>query len=481
MSTSHSVSLLIVEDDPDFRETCARWMTRKGHSVASAANGSEALELCDRRTFDVAIVDMNMPGLTGLEVLERMKTAQIETEVIILTGQGTIESAVNAMKLGACDYLTKPFPMDELEQRCLMAWDRSRLQRENRQLRAIIERSQPPVKIIGESPRMREVFRLIERVAPTDKPVLVQGESGTGKELVARALQQRSHRSARPFVTINCAALPEQLVESELFGHRKGAFTGANEDRAGLFEVADGGTLFIDEIGELPGSLQPKLLRALEDGSIRRVGSHRERRVDVRLIAATNRNLIEEVAAGRFREDLYYRINVMSLELPPLRKRDGDISLLTRVFLGRDWTITDEALRAIESYHWPGNVRQLKNAVDRAQILANNNQITIDDLPLEVSEQAEHLLIAGTTAQPIISTAHPTQRPTIYPAVENPPLAATVSTSPRLEDLEKAHIVDILRQQNGNKARAARVLGIHRRKLYRLLERHGIHDDRPAV
>lgn len=481
MSTSHSVSLLIVEDDPDFRETCARWMTRKGHSVASAANGSEALELCERRTFDVAIVDMNMPGLTGLEVLERMKTAQIETEVIILTGQGTIESAVNAMKLGACDYLTKPFPMDELEQRCLMAWDRSRLQRENRQLRAIIERSQPPVKIIGESPRMREVFRLIERVAPTDKPVLVQGESGTGKELVARALQQRSHRSARPFVTINCAALPEQLVESELFGHRKGAFTGANEDRAGLFEVADGGTLFIDEIGELPGSLQPKLLRALEDGSIRRVGSHRERRVDVRLIAATNRNLSEEVTAGRFREDLYYRINVMSLELPPLRKRDGDISLLTRVFLGRDWTITDEALRAIESYHWPGNVRQLKNAVDRAQILANNNQITIDDLPLEVSEQAEHLLIAGTTVQPIISTAHPTQRPTIYPSVENPPLAAAVSTSPRLEDLEKAHIVDILRQQNGNKARAARVLGIHRRKLYRLLERHGIHDDRPAV
>jgi DNA-binding NtrC family response regulator len=472
---------LIVEDDPDFRETCARWMTRKGHSVASAANGSEALELCDRRTFDVAIVDMNMPGLTGLEVLERMKTAQIETEVIILTGQGTIESAVNAMKLGACDYLTKPFPMDELEQRCLMAWDRSRLQRENRQLRAIIERSQPAVKMIGESPRMREVFRLIERVAPTDKPVLVQGESGTGKELVARALQQRSHRSTRPFVTINCAALPEQLVESELFGHRKGAFTGANEDRAGLFEVADGGTLFIDEIGELPGSLQPKLLRALEDGSIRRVGSHRERRVDVRLIAATNRNLSEEVAAGRFREDLYYRINVMSLELPPLRKRDGDISLLTRVFLGRDWTISDEALRAIEAYHWPGNVRQLKNAVDRAQILANNNQITIDDLPLEVSEQSENLLMTGTTAQPVAVTAQLAQRTVSYPAAESPPLAAAVSTSPRLEDLEKAHIVDILRQQNGNKARAARVLGIHRRKLYRLLERHGIHDDRPAV
>jgi DNA-binding NtrC family response regulator len=195
---------------------------------------------------------MNMPGLTGLEVLDRMKVSQPETEVIILTGQGTIESAVNAMKLGACDYLTKPFPLDELEQRCLMAFERARLQRENRQLKAIIERAHSPVKIVGESARMREVFRLIERVAPTDKPVLIQGESGTGKELVARALQQQSHRANRPFVTINCAALPEQLVESELFGHRKGAFTGANEDRAGLFEVADGGTLFIDEIGELP-------------------------------------------------------------------------------------------------------------------------------------------------------------------------------------------------------------------------------------
>ncbi len=254
MSSPNSMNLLVVEDDPDFCETCTRWMTRKGHRVEAAANGHEALEIYDRKFFDVAIVDMNMPGLSGLELLERMKSTQIETEVIILTGQGTIESAVNAMKLGASDYLTKPFPLDELEQRCLMSWERARLNKENRQLRAIIERSQPTVRIIGDSIRMREVFRLIERVAPTDKPVLIQGESGTGKELVARALQQKSHRANRPFVTINCAALPEQLVERELFGHRKGAFTGANEDRAGLFEVADNRTLFIDEIGELPGA-----------------------------------------------------------------------------------------------------------------------------------------------------------------------------------------------------------------------------------
>lgn len=475
-------SLLIVEDDPDFRETCARWMARKGHSVATAAHGHEALELCDRRTFDVAVVDMNMPGLTGLEVLDRMKTAQSETEVIILTGQGTIESAVNAMKLGACDYLTKPFPMDELEQRCLMAWDRSRLQRENRQLRAILERSHSPVKIVGESARMKEVFRLIERVAPTDKPVLIQGESGTGKELVARALQQQSPRAGRPFVTINCAALPEQLVESELFGHRKGAFTGATEDRAGLFEVADGGTLFIDEIGELPGSLQPKLLRALEDGSIRRVGSHRERRVDVRLIAATNRHLADEVAAGRFREDLYYRINVMSLELPALRKRDGDTRLLVRGFLAAGWGITDEALAAIEHYHWPGNVRQLRNAIDRAQILAEGQLITLDDLPAEVRAPHESQVVgqqnaAGPAGAGVGVLREAGQdRGSVPGAVAN----GIQGTQPfRLDDLEKAHVVEILRQQNGNKARAARVLGIHRRKLYRLLERHGLHEERP--
>ncbi|MEJ7593120.1 MAG: sigma-54 dependent transcriptional regulator [Planctomycetaceae bacterium] len=467
MSSPNAMNLLVVEDDPDFRETCTRWMTRKGHRVEAAANGHEALEVCDRKVFDVAIVDMNMPGLSGLELLERMKSTQIETEVIILTGQGTIESAVNAMKLGASDYLTKPFPLDELEQRCMMSWERARLNKENRQLRAIIERSQPAVRIIGDSFRMREVFRLIERVAPTDKPVLIQGESGTGKELVARALQQKSHRANRPFVTINCAALPEQLVESELFGHRKGAFTGANEDRAGLFEVADNGTLFIDEIGELPGALQPKLLRALEDGSIRRVGSHRERKVDVRVIAATNRTLVDEVAAGRFREDLYYRINVMSLELPPLRKRESDVPLLIQSMLGKGWSITDEAQRAMELYQWPGNVRQLKNAIERAQILANDHQITIDDLPTEVVDPVEGLPNHPVSSN--TSNSHPAGSPAIN--------GIHTADSPRLDDLEKTHIVTILHQQNGNKARTARILGIHRRKLYRLLERYGIKEE----
>ncbi|MCA9085314.1 MAG: sigma-54-dependent Fis family transcriptional regulator [Planctomycetaceae bacterium] len=455
--TMAPINMLIVEDDDDFRQTLVRWMTRKGHNVAEAANGHEALEICDRQHFQVAIVDMNMPGMTGIELLDRLKESQSDTEVLILTGQGTIESAVNAMKIGACDYLTKPFPLDELEQRCRMAFERGRMAKENRQLKAIIRRTQPSVAIIGNSSRMKDVFRLIDRVAPTDKPVLIQGESGTGKELVARALQNKSQRSNGPFVTINCAALPENLVESELFGHRKGAFTGANEDRPGLFEVADGGTLFIDEIGELPGALQPKLLRALEDGSIRRVGSHRERKVNVRLIAATNRNLAEEVAAGRFREDLYYRINVMSLELPPLRKREGDVSLLIDHMLGKEWSIAPDARTALEQYQWPGNVRQLRNAIERAQILANDHRITMDDLPSEVVDPH----------------TDDTSRTGTAPAA----VTAIATDSPRLQDLERAHIVEILKREHGNKARAARILGIHRRKLYRLLERYNITED----
>ncbi|MFG0333802.1 MAG: sigma-54-dependent transcriptional regulator [Maioricimonas sp. JB049] len=240
------MDLLIVEDDRDFRETAAQWMTRKGHHVEQADNAQEALNHCARRHFDVAIVDMNLPGLSGLELLQQIRDENIDTEVVILTGEATVENAVQAMKLGACDYLTKPFPLAEVEQRCRMAWERGRLQKEHRQLRALLERNRPASKIVGESAGMNELFRLIERVGPTDKAILIQGESGTGKELVARAIQRCSHRGDRPFVTVNCAALPEQLVESELFGHEKGAFTGATATKPGLFEVADGGTLIVE-------------------------------------------------------------------------------------------------------------------------------------------------------------------------------------------------------------------------------------------
>ncbi len=451
MSEQPPISLLLVEDEDDFRETTARWMSRKGHNVAEAPNAQEALALLDRQQFDVAVVDMNMPGISGVELLQRMKSQDFETEVIILTGQGTIESAVQAMKMGACDYLTKPFPLGDLEQRCQLAWERGRLNKENRQLKAVIRRSEPKAEMVGDSAPMKEVLRLVERVAPTDKAVLIQGESGTGKELVARAVQKNSKRADKPFVTINCAALPENLVESELFGHQKGAFTGATCDKQGLFEVADGGTLFIDELGELPLALQPKLLRVLEDGSLRRVGSHKERKVDVRIIAATNRDLAIDVKDGTFREDLYYRLNVMSLKLAPLRERGNDVNLLIDHRVGKDWEIEDDARSALLGYHWPGNVRQLVNVLDRATILADNNTITMDDLPPEIVDGPNEL-DDGTRAVPRIQ--HDTSR---------------------LDEIEKAHIVEILEREKGNKAKAARALGIHRRKLYRLLERYDLH------
>ncbi|MBX3440570.1 MAG: sigma-54-dependent Fis family transcriptional regulator [Planctomycetaceae bacterium] len=447
MPSGRPIDLLIVEDDDGFREMAAEWMRRKGHRVTEAANAQEALKHCDRMHYQVAIFDMNMPGISGLELLQRIRSEGVDTEVIILTGQATVENAVEAMKRGACDYLTKPFPLGELEHRCRLAHDRWRLKKENRQLKAVIQQSRPTTVMIGESAVMREVNRLIERVGPTDKAVLIQGESGTGKELVARAIQQASTRADKPLVTINCAALPEPLVESELFGHEKGAFTGAASAKTGLFEVADGGTLFIDEIGELPTALQPKLLRVLEDGSLRRVGSHQERRVDVRIIAATNRDLAQEVADGKFREDLYYRINVMSLILPPLRERGEDVNLLIRNFLGPEWEIEENALAALRTYRWPGNMRQLINALERATILADDHLITLDDLPREVADGGGQSLAAP---QHVGNT--------------------------RLDAIERAHIIDVLRQEKGNKARAARSLGIHRRKLYRLLDRFEIEE-----
>ncbi len=457
------MNLLLVEDEDEFRQLAAQWLTRKGHTVHQAANGQEALLELERRQFDVVVCDMNMPGISGLEVLQRMRAAESEVEVIILTGQATIENAVEAMKLGARDYQTKPFPLAELERRCRLVCEHGRLQRENRNLKTLIQREQRPPKIVGQSPVMQSVFRLIERVGRSNKAVLIQGESGTGKELVARALQAASPRADKPFVTINCAALPETLVESELFGHEKGSFTGAAATKTGLFEVADGGTLFIDEIGELPLALQPKLLRVLEDGSLRRIGSHQERKVDVRIIAATNREMEREVQAGRFREDLYYRINVFSLVLPPLRERKGDLPLLVESFLGEEWKVDPEAMAALEAYRWPGNIRQLMNALERAKILADSNVIVLDDLPREVVQAALH---PGQKENLIVEREEGEES-----AEGSKPAAQSGDT---LQERERQHVIDILRRERGNKAQAARVLGIHRRKLYRLFERLNI-------
>jgi len=440
------IDLLIVDDDIDFRGTLARRFLRRGFLVQEAANGEEALDLAERRQFSVAIVDMMMPGISGVELLGKLKASQTELEVIMLTGQGTIETAVQAMKLGAYDYLTKPFPLAELEVLIQKAYERHQLHKENKQLRAVMERRTPKHEMIGHSPAMQEVFRLIERAGPTDKAILIQGESGTGKELVARSLHHHSPRSEKPLVIINCAALPETLLESELFGHEKGSFTGAVNSKPGLFEVADGGTLFIDEIGEMAGSLQAKLLRVLEDGSLRRVGSLKERRVNVRLLAATNRNLADEVKAGRFREDLFYRINVMSLQLPPLRERSGDIPVLVTHFVGTNWEIDPDALAAFEHYDWPGNIRQLINAIERAKIMADGQRVRLVDLPPEICR--------GNSGENHVHTN---------------------TLSDNLADIERAHIIEVMQREGGNKARAARVLGVNRRSLYRLLDKYDIH------
>jgi transcriptional regulator with PAS, ATPase and Fis domain len=324
-----------------------------------------------------------------------------------------------------------------------------KLSKENLQLRTALARQDRVTPMVGDSQSMHAVLRLIERTAGTDKPILIQGESGTGKELVAKALHRSSKLADKPLVVINCAALPETLLESELFGHEKGAFTGAATSKPGLFEVADGGTLFIDEIGELAGGLQAKLLRVLEDGSMRRVGSVKERRVNVRLLAATNRDLAQEIAKGRFREDLYYRINVLTILLPPLRERRGDITQLVEHFAGRDWEWDKNFIHTLESYSWPGNVRQLRNAIERTKILAPDNVLLVENLPPE-----------------IVRSSHQVQQPVAISEAD-------------LETINRHHIIDTFQRYQGNKARTARALGISRRTLYRLLEKHAIDHEKP--
>ncbi len=439
------IDLLLVDDDHELRSDIARYLSGHGYRVQQCADGEEALAQAERRAFDVAVLDLAMPGMSGLEVLQRLKARGAECEVVMLTGEGTIEIAVEAMKLGAREFLSKPISLRELDRLVRKACETGQLQRENQQLKAVIKQQQQrSPSMIGESTAMQEVYRLIQRTGPANKPILIQGDSGTGKELVARALHEASPLADKPFVVINCAALPETLLESELFGHEKGAFTGAVGAKQGLFEVADGGTLFIDEIGELAGSLQAKLLRVLEDGSLRRIGSVKERRVRVRLIAATNRDMAKEVREGRFREDLFYRINVLTIFLPPLREREGDIKLLLSHFLGSDWQIDEDVLSIFENYSWPGNVRQLLNAVERAKILAEDEWIRAQNLPPEI--------VKGAAATPVLK----------------------VGGNVDLDTVNKLHVADTYKRLGGNKARTARALGIGRRTLYRLLEKYGI-------
>jgi DNA-binding NtrC family response regulator len=444
--TKLPIRLLLVDDDDDLRDDLTHLFRKQGHEVTAAVNGKDALNKTSHARFDVALLDLHLPDMSGIDVLAKLKEQQPELEALMLTADSSIETAVEAMRRGAYDYLTKPFRTADLEVHVQKAFEKVQLQRREQQWLQQLSYESPRYRLVGSSPAMRKVVGLIEKVAATDATVLVRGASGTGKELVARALHTNSPRRNRPLVTINCAALQETLLESELFGHEKGAFTGAVATKPGLVEVAEGGTLFIDEIGEMAPALQAKLLRVLEDGHYRRVGGTRELNADVRMVAATNRDLTEEIKNNRFREDLFYRLNVVSIFLPPLRDRRSDIPELIEHFLTTRQIgplrsrVDVDAMKALLAYSWPGNVRELANVLERAQILAENHVITPEDLP-------ENVLTSAPSREQLGDPRH-------------------------LSEVERRHVQTVLQEEKGNKVQAARVLGISRRSLYRLIEKY---------
>ncbi|HLF24013.1 MAG TPA: sigma-54 dependent transcriptional regulator [Burkholderiales bacterium] len=384
--------ILVVEDETVIRQALQRLLARHGYEVAEAGAVSEALDAHDLASFDLIITDLRLPGAPGTDII----ASAAPVPVLIMTSYGSVKSAVEAMKLGAADYITKPFDHDEMLLCVNRILEQRRLLRRAQTLQAELDRNYPVGGMIGDCAAMREVFERIRKVAPTDSTVLIRGESGTGKELVARALHEMSPRKDAPVVAVNCAAIPDTLIESELFGHERGAFTGAVAEHRGLIETADGGTLFLDEIGELPAAAQARLLRVLQEGEIRRVGSARARKVNVRLIAATHRDLEGRVAEGSFRSDLYFRLHVFEIQLPPLCDRGDDIATLAEFLLAkicrrlnrpRAW-LAPQALSAMQAYRWPGNVRELENAIERAVILCEDGQITADMLALDPTPPA---------------------------------------------------------------------------------------------
>ncbi len=444
MSEWKNTHLLIVEDETDSLNLLVERLERKGFQVTGTASAEEALRILAGTSADIGIYDINLPGLNGVELLRATKELDPDMEVIMLTGHGSVETAIEAMKLGAYDYLRKPYALAELEIVLAKALEKKKLREANSGLKQALLSGNNNFSIVGHSPAIKKILDLTLRLANSDIPVRIEGESGTGKELIARALHFWSSRANQPFVAINAGAIPENLLESELFGHVKGAFTGATHEKKGLVEAADQGTLFLDEIGEMPLNFQVKLLRFLESQEYRRIGDSRLRQVKVRIVAATNRILEIEMAKGNFREDLFYRLNVMKLTLPPLRDRADDIPLLAHHFLSlfskdQEITIAPEALQALRNYHFPGNVRELSHMIERGILLATNNRIETKDL-----------LIPET----------------FVPAL---PAEQDVLT---LNDLEKRHIHRIIEKCNGNKTKAARMLGISVRNLYRKLEEY---------
>jgi DNA-binding NtrC family response regulator len=436
-----SARILVIEDDHALSEILCDELRARGHMAVAAETVAQGLELLKDSEFDVGLVDLMLPDGSGIDILRQVSEDDLAMECIVLTGYAAVSTAIEAMKLGAYDYVTKPARMEELEMLVQKAAEKARLRRENESLRFRLQRHEGSTGLITDDPGMKEVLAAVDRVASSEIPVLIQGESGTGKELIARALHQRSSRVNGPFVAINCAAVPENLIESELFGHERGAFTGAMVRKPGLFEVADHGVLFLDEIGEVSPSIQPKLLRAIETKEFMRVGATRPVRSDVRLVSATNKNLKTEMQAGKFREDLYYRLNGVTLRLPPLRERKQDILLLAMHFLQRfapKRNLTQKALEALGNYTWPGNVRELQMTIQRAAILSTKDSIDVEDLPLDVRDRAWK----G---------------------------AAVPASGMTLEEMEAEYIQTVLRENDGHRGKTARALGIDPKTLYNKL------------
>jgi DNA-binding NtrC family response regulator len=457
--------LLVVDDESNLRLVVQKELSRQGHDVETASDGEAAWELLEHEDFDVVLCDINMPRLDGIGLLRRLRErSQNPPEVIMLTGQATVESAIEAMKLGAYDYLTKPYRITELAVLVQQASEKQKLKIDNQRLRAQIERTHQSLpEIVAESPQMKEVLRLVQRVATSDTSVLITGESGTGKELIAQALHRLSRRNDKTFIDLNCAALQDNLLESELFGHEAGAFSGARGRKLGLFEIADGGSLFLDEIMEMPMQLQSKLLRALETKSFFRVGGVKKVEVDVRLIAATNRHTKKAVADGIFRADLLYRVNSFEINIPPLRERREDIEPLAKYLLqkiagGNAPEIASQAIDALCSFHWSGNVRQLRNCLERAVLLADNGRITIKELPPEVVYKMNEPSVSVSYHEPSEMSVNSFQN----------------ASPTNLRDVEKQQIISALEKTGWHRGKTAELLGISPSTLYRRLREYDL-------
>ena len=455
--------ILFADDEAHLRDLMQMELPRIGHEVTVCPDGVAAVKALEKGTYDVALLDIKMPGLTGIEVLAKVKQASPDTAVIIMTGHATVDTAVQALRLGAFDYLTKPCKWAELEVLLARVAERRDLTNKATAFETRLKAVEGTPLIVGETPGMQAIRRQIEMVAPTDAGVLILGETGTGKELIAKNLHDKSRRAGHAFIPVNCGALPDNLVESELFGHRKGAFTGADANRKGLFEVANGGTLFLDEVGELDKSVQVKLLRFLESGEIRRVGENDPFRVDVRVVCATHRDLREMIETDAFREDLFFRINMFEIVLPPLRERKADVPALARHMIkrfnarrgGLDIDLTDDAIEALQAHDWPGNIRELANAIERASILSGGGDIRAEHLPTPGGNYSARRSAAPATG------AHPAA-----PSAAGGPHFSIPDGTPTLRDVEMKFIQAVLEKHNGNKPAAAKELGIALKTLY---------------